>query len=76
MSFEEAKAGTPDLLSLHLIEEALLVYSQSPSILTPAETPPVMRRDCAELDAALMRMSLEKSGWPEFACAEPEVSPV
>ncbi len=51
-----------DMSSLHLIEEALLIF-QNTKILTLAETPKSMLLDCAMLDFELLRFSLEAIGW-------------
>lgn len=50
-----------DLASLHLIEEALLVYN-SVSGLVPEAAPEVLRRDCAVIDLELMRLPFEQAG--------------
>ena len=51
----------PDMASLHLIEEALLVYN-STTALAPAKAPASLRDACALLDYELMRLPLEQSG--------------
>ncbi len=51
----------PDMASLHLIEEALLVYNSNKALF-PAEAPALLRDDCAFLDYELMRLPLEQSG--------------
>lgn len=53
-----------DAASLHLIEEALLVYRDC-HVLSPDDAPAVMREDCSCLDLELMRQTLVQSGWPE-----------
>ena len=47
--------------SLHLIEEALLVYAGN-KVLAPAEAPASLLDACALLDYELMRLPLEQSG--------------
>ena len=55
----------PDMASLNLIEEALLVYSDNKA-LAPAEAPASLLDACALLDYELMRLPLEQSGaFPE-----------
>ena len=51
----------PDLFSLNLIEEALLVYNNNKA-LAPAEAPASLLDACALLDYELMRLPLEQSG--------------
>ncbi len=51
----------PDAPSLHLIEEALLVYNSNKA-LAPAEAPASLVEACAVLDYELMRLPLEQSG--------------
>lgn len=50
-----------DLESLHLIEEALQVFSNN-RVVSPSEVPRKMFEDCAEIDFALMQLTLEKAG--------------
>lgn len=50
-----------DLESLHLIEEAMLVYSQA-RVIEPAEAPKKMYDDCSELDFALMQATVGEYG--------------
>ncbi len=64
----------PDMDSLHLIEEALLVYNNNKALF-PAAVPAALREACALLDYELMRLPLEQSGViPEGHCpsAPPE----
>lgn len=56
-----AKTAGPDMASLHLIEEAQLVYN-SVNALSPAGAPASLRAACAFLDYELMRLPLEQSG--------------
>ncbi len=51
-----------DEYGLHLIEEAMGVYTSCARPLTPALTPPRMLRDCAEIDFELMKETLLKTG--------------
>ena len=55
------ESSGPDLFSLHLIEEALLVYTNN-NALAPAEAPASLLDACALLDYELMRLPLEQSG--------------
>lgn len=50
-----------DETSLHLIEEALLVYSANRA-LAPGEAPAALKDACALLDCELMRLPLEQAG--------------
>ncbi|MDL2317259.1 GrdX family protein [Desulfovibrio sp. OttesenSCG-928-A18] len=65
-----AKAGqgagglAPDAMSLHLVEEALLVYESGPC-LDPDMAPAPLRDACAVLDCELMRLPLLQSGMSE-----------
>lgn len=63
-------AAGPDLASLHLIEEALLVYANCKA-LDPAEAPASLRAACALLDYELMRLPLEQSGVIQDGYAPP-----
>ncbi len=74
------EAAEPELASLHLIEEALLVYNSNKA-LTPAEAPASLSDACALLDYELMRLPLEQSGvlpkgygTPEFSKHREELS--
>lgn len=58
---EETGTIHVDESSLHLIEEALIVYTGS-EILTPEKAPPSLRDACALLDSELMRLPLEQAG--------------
>ena len=51
-----------DEYGLHLIEEAMGVYTACVRPLTPALTPERMLRDCAEIDFELMKETLLKTG--------------
>ncbi len=51
-----------DEYGLHLIEEAMAVYTSCTRPLTPALTPERMRRDCSEIDFELMKETLLKTG--------------
>ena len=51
----------PDMMSLHLIEEALLVYSSNKT-LAPSNAPVSLLDACALLDYELMRLPLEQYG--------------
>lgn len=53
----------PDVASLSLIEEALLVYGSGP-VLDLASTPTSLATACALLDYELMRLPLRQAGWP------------
>lgn len=53
------QSAMPDLMSLHLIEEALEVFRSAP-VLTPDEAPEVLRRDCAALDFELMQVPIQQ----------------
>ena len=55
-------ASSFDEYGLHLIEEAMGVYTSCARPLTPAQTPERMRRDCAEIDFELLRETLLKCG--------------
>lgn len=59
----------PDLMSLHLIEQALLVYNNS-RVIVPDETPELMRLDCAKLDLALLETTLSQAGLTVPDCHE------
>lgn len=50
-----------DLDSLHLIEEALVVYDENRT-LAPSEAPASLLDACGLLDCELMRLPLEQSG--------------
>ena len=50
----------PDEMSLHLIEEALLVYSGN-KVLAPQDAPASLTDACALLDCELMRLPLEQA---------------
>ena len=56
-----AGGGSVHMQSLHLIEEALTVYS-SGTILTPEDAPECLRHDCSLLDVALIRTALDQAG--------------
>lgn len=56
------EAAAFDEYGLHLIEEAMGVYTSCARPLTPALTPPRMLRDCAEIDFELMKETLLKTG--------------
>ena len=56
-----AAAVSPDETSLHLIEEALLVYG-SVTPLAPEKAPASLQDACAMLDCELMRLPLEQAG--------------
>ncbi|MEA4880225.1 MAG: GrdX family protein [Synergistaceae bacterium] len=57
----ESQPGGVDLLSLELIENALLIYtSQEFSILSPEGMPEEVREDFACIDAELMKETLER----------------
>ena len=51
----------PDLTSLHLIEEALLVYNNC-AILSPRMAPASLLEACALLDWELMRLPFQQAG--------------
>lgn len=58
-----AKAHTSgvDALSLHLIEEALLIYENCPAL--PLEKAPLsLKKACAQLDCELLLLPLEQCG--------------
>lgn len=57
-----------DDMSLHLIEEALIVYRSAP-VLEPAALSAALRRDCGLIDCELMRLSLLQAGLPEDGLA-------
>ena len=57
----EPGSSGPDLFSLNLIEEALLIYNNH-KVLAPAEAPASLLEACALLDYELMRLPLEQSG--------------
>lgn len=60
----------PDDMSLHLIEEAITVYTGSP-VLEPGQAPDAFKDACSLLDYELMRQPLCQSGWPlDVATAE------
>ena len=63
----------PDLASLQLIEEALLVYADNKS-LAPAEAPASLLDACALLDYELMRLPLAQSGIIPEGLPAPELS--
>lgn len=76
-SFGTGAAGTgrvvADEMSLHLVEEALVVY-QSVPVLVPSKAPAALRDACTILDFELLRESLLRAGWPSnevsaVACA-------
>lgn len=55
----------PDLTSLHLIEEAMLVYNNC-AVLSPRMAPASLLEACALLDCELMRLPLQQAGlWTE-----------
>ena len=54
----------PDLMSIHLIEEAFEVF-RSTRVITPGEAPASMLHDCSVLDFELMRLPLQQAGWEE-----------
>ncbi len=55
----------PDLLSLHLISEAMTVYeSERESLALVDAVPESLARDCAFLDAELMKETLAQAGVP------------
>ena len=56
-----------DESSLHLIEEALLIYNNS-AILAPGKAPASLRDACAMLDRELMRLPLEQAGLLRHGC--------
>lgn len=59
---DQAGASTvclPDQESLHFIEEALQLYQSSVAKSHPSEMPECMLRDCAILDRALMKATME-----------------
>lgn len=57
-------------MSVHLIEEALTVYTSAP-VLEPADAPAALREACSLLDYELMRLPLAQAGWPlDTAMAE------
>ena len=68
--FEEAPVQTgegparlsADDWSLRLLEEALMLYQNSP-VLSPEQAPPALREACALLDFELLRLTLEQAGW-------------
>jgi hypothetical protein len=47
--------------SLSLLEQALLLYENSPG-LSPEQAPPAVRDACALLDCELMRLTVERAG--------------
>jgi hypothetical protein len=51
----------PDILSLRLLDAAFEVYGNC-RVLAPEDAPGSMRKDCALLDAELMRLPLEQAG--------------
>lgn len=58
-----AKAQAPgiDAVSLHLIEEALLIYEKCPAL--PLEKAPLsLKKACAQLDCELLLLPLEQCG--------------
>ena len=57
----EPESSGPDLFSLQLIEEALLIYNNN-KVLAPADAPASLLEACALLDYELMRLPLEQSG--------------
>lgn len=65
--------GHPDLNSLRLIEQALLIYSNN-KILTPQAAPATWTDDLAELDHELIRQTLEQSSLlkHDFAGSKPD----
>ena len=63
----------PDLASLQLIEEALLVYANNKP-LAPAEAPASLLDACALLDYELMRLPLAQSGIIPEGLLAPEVA--
>jgi hypothetical protein len=50
-----------DILSLHLIEEAMLVYAAC-APLSPQKAPASLRAACALLDCELMRLPMQQAG--------------
>lgn len=54
-------AASPDETSLHLIEEASLVYNDN-TVLAPKDAPASLLDACALLDCELMRLPLEQAG--------------
>lgn len=56
-----AKTAGLDLESLHLIEEALIVYNENRT-LAPSEAPASLLDACGLLDYELMRLPLEQAG--------------
>jgi hypothetical protein len=54
--------------SLRLLEEALTLYQDSPS-LSPEQAPSALREACALLDFELLRLTLEQAGWSEAILA-------
>ena len=55
----------PDLTSLRLIEEAMLVYN-SCAVLSPKIAPASLLEACALLDSELMRLPMQQAGiWSE-----------
>ena len=68
-----AGSAGPDMASLHLIEEALLVYNSNKA-LAPAEAPASLLDACALLDYELMRLPLEQAGVIPDGYVPPEPS--
>jgi hypothetical protein len=63
---DSARAGEyplpADDWSVRLLEEALILYQNSP-VLSPEQAPPALREACALLDYELLRLTLEQAGW-------------